>query len=109
MAELAEHVRRNRAHWDQLAPKYVAGGEHGWAIGEPNWGIWSVAESEVRMFPDDLALLRFPCPAAGTRVERTITDYVLQSSEQTLREQGAQAMRLYPWANNAKGTKLTLR
>jgi SAM-dependent methyltransferase len=54
MAELAEHVRRNRAHWDQLAPQYVAAGERGWAITEPNWGIWSAPESEVRMFPDDL-------------------------------------------------------
>jgi SAM-dependent methyltransferase len=55
MAELAEHVRRNRAHWDQLAPQYVAAGEHGWAITEPNWGIWSMPESEVHMFPDNLA------------------------------------------------------
>ena len=54
MAELAEHVRRNRAHWDQLAAQYVAAGEHGWAITEPNWGIWSVPEPEVRMFPDVL-------------------------------------------------------
>jgi SAM-dependent methyltransferase len=55
MTELPEHVRRNRAHWDQLAPQYVAAGEHGWTITEPNWGIWSVPESEVRMFPGDLA------------------------------------------------------
>jgi SAM-dependent methyltransferase len=55
MAELDEYVRRNRAHWDQLAQQFVAAGEHGWAISEPNWGIWSVPESEVRMFPNDLA------------------------------------------------------
>jgi SAM-dependent methyltransferase len=55
MAELPEHVRRNRAHWDQLAPQYVAPGEHGWAINEPNWGIWSVPDSGVRMFPDNIA------------------------------------------------------
>lgn len=55
MAELPEHVRRNRAHWDQLAPQYVTAGEHGWAVNQPNWGIWSVPESEVRMFPDDIA------------------------------------------------------
>jgi SAM-dependent methyltransferase len=55
MNELPEHVRRNRAHWDQLAPQFVSAGEHGWSITEPNWGIWDVPESEVRMFPDDLA------------------------------------------------------
>jgi SAM-dependent methyltransferase len=55
MAELPEHVRRNRAHWDQLAAQYVAAGEHGWACCEPTWGIWSVPEIEIRMFPDDLA------------------------------------------------------
>ena len=27
MSDLPEHVRRNRAHWDQLAPGYVAAGE----------------------------------------------------------------------------------
>ena len=55
MNRLPEHVRRNRAHWDQLAANYVSAGEHGWAIDVPNWGIWSVPESEVRMFPDNLA------------------------------------------------------
>jgi SAM-dependent methyltransferase len=54
MNELPQHVRRNRAHWDELASNYVSAGEHGWAINQPNWGIWSVPESEVRMFPDDL-------------------------------------------------------
>lgn len=54
MTELPEHVRRNRAHWDQLAPQFVSAGEHGWAINEPNWGIWSVPEWEVPMFPEDL-------------------------------------------------------
>jgi hypothetical protein len=34
-----------------IGPQYVAAGEHRWAITEPNWGIWSVPESEVRMFP----------------------------------------------------------
>jgi SAM-dependent methyltransferase len=54
MNELPEHVRRNRAHWDQLASQYAAAGEHGWACNEPNWGIWSVAEEVIRMFPDNL-------------------------------------------------------
>jgi SAM-dependent methyltransferase len=55
MTELPEHVRHNRAHWDQLAPQFVSAGEHGWACAEPSWGIWSVPERDIRMFPDDLA------------------------------------------------------
>jgi hypothetical protein len=55
MAELPENVRRNRAHWDQLAAKFVAAGEHGWACNEPSWGIWGAPEREVGMFPDNLA------------------------------------------------------
>jgi SAM-dependent methyltransferase len=55
MAELPEDVRRNRAHWDQLAAKFVAAGEHGWACNEPSWGIWGAPEREVSMFPDKLA------------------------------------------------------
>jgi len=55
MTDLPEHVRRNRDHWDQLAKTYVAAGERAWANNSPSWGIWSVPESEVGMFPDDLA------------------------------------------------------
>jgi hypothetical protein len=55
MTDLPEHVRRNRDHWDQLATTYVAAGERAWASNVPSWGIWSVPESEVGMFPDDLA------------------------------------------------------
>ena len=54
MTDLPEHVRRNRAHWDQLAAQFVSAGEHRWTVNEPNWGIWSVPESEVHMFPQDL-------------------------------------------------------
>jgi SAM-dependent methyltransferase len=54
MTDLPEHVRRNRDHWDQLATTYVAAGERAWANNAPSWGIWSVPESEVGMFPDDL-------------------------------------------------------
>ena len=28
---LAEHVRVNRAHWDEDAPNWVAGGERNWS------------------------------------------------------------------------------
>jgi SAM-dependent methyltransferase len=55
MSDLPEHVRRNRAYWDELARQYVTAGEKAWAQETPSWGIWSVPESQVRMFPEDLA------------------------------------------------------
>jgi len=55
MSELPEHVRRNRALWNDWARNFVASGERGWAETTPTWGIFSVPESEVGMFPDDLA------------------------------------------------------
>jgi SAM-dependent methyltransferase len=54
MAELPEHVRRNREYWDKLARDYVEAGERAWASNAPRWGIWQIPESEVRMLPDDL-------------------------------------------------------
>lgn len=32
MSDLPEHVRRNRALWDDWARKYVAAGEAAWAM-----------------------------------------------------------------------------
>jgi hypothetical protein len=67
MPELPEHVRRNRALWDQLATQFVSAGEHGWSINAPNWGIWSVPESEVHMFPQDLVwndVIKLGCGSA---------------------------------------------
>ena len=55
MNELPEHVQRNRAMWDEWAQRFAAAGARAWAENIPTWGIWSVPESEVRMFPDDLA------------------------------------------------------
>jgi SAM-dependent methyltransferase len=55
MSDLPEHVRRNRAMWDDWALRYAAAGARAWAENVPRWGIWGVAESEVGMFPDDLA------------------------------------------------------
>ncbi len=54
MNELPEHVRRNRALWDDWAQKFVASAEANWAHTTPAWGIWHVSESEIRMLPDDL-------------------------------------------------------
>ncbi len=54
MSELPEHVRRNRALWDDWAAQYVESGERGWAQDAPDWGIWGVPESELHVLPDDL-------------------------------------------------------
>jgi len=55
VSELPEHVRRNRALWDDWAKKFIASGERSWARNTPQWGIFGVPESEVGMFPADLA------------------------------------------------------
>lgn len=52
--ELPEHVRRNRAYWDELAVEYVDNGERNWATDAPSWGIWGIPDSEVGMLPADL-------------------------------------------------------
>ncbi len=55
MSELPEHVARNRAQWDIWAAEYVAPGERNWAQDEPTWGIWRIPESQVGVFPQDVA------------------------------------------------------
>jgi SAM-dependent methyltransferase len=50
-----DYVLRNRAHWNEWAKEYEESGRLNWAQDEPTWGIWGVPESEVRMFPPDLA------------------------------------------------------
>ena len=55
MNELPEHVRRNRALWDDWARTYVVSGEANWARDTPTWGIWEVPEPHVGMLPQDLA------------------------------------------------------
>jgi SAM-dependent methyltransferase len=54
MGELPEHVRRNRAVWDVWAADYAEAGRRHWRAGEPSWGIWSVPESQLGVFPDDV-------------------------------------------------------
>jgi SAM-dependent methyltransferase len=54
-ADLPEHVRRNRVHWDARAAAYVGPGERKWARQEPTWGIWRMPDSELRVLPEDLA------------------------------------------------------
>src|SRR5690348_6798032 len=54
MTDLPEHVRRNRALWDDWAAKFVESGERNWATADATWGIWDVPESQVGALPDDL-------------------------------------------------------
>src|SRR3954453_9166867 len=52
--ELPAHVLGNRAAWDKMAEDYVETGEHTWAESEPSWGLFSIPESEVGLFPEKL-------------------------------------------------------
>lgn len=54
MEELPEHVQRNREQWDKWAAEYAEPGRRSWSE-EPNWGIWSIPESEVGLLRGDLA------------------------------------------------------
>ena len=53
--ELPEHVLVNRAHWDRLAPEWIAAGERNWAAREPSWGIWQIPESKLHLLPNDMS------------------------------------------------------
>jgi hypothetical protein len=50
----AEHIRRNRAAWNEWAAEFVKSGERDWAAADPSWGIWAVPEAELHVLPDDL-------------------------------------------------------
>lgn len=54
LESLPEHVRENRRHWDEHAAEWVAGGERCWRE-EPSWGIWSIPEADLGMFPENLS------------------------------------------------------
>lgn len=48
----SEHVRRNRAAWDEWSKEYFEPGRRAWASDDPVWGIWQVPERELRAVPD---------------------------------------------------------
>ena len=54
MSDLPEHVRRNRALWDDWAAKFVEPGERNWAATDPSWGIWDIPEAQVGALSIDL-------------------------------------------------------
>ena len=57
---MADHLGPNRRFWDSLTGEegeYARQSEYGraqWAA-EPNWGDWSVPESQLRLLPDPVA------------------------------------------------------
>lgn len=57
-AALPEHVAANREAWDGYAAEYVEPAERAWALapGKETWGIYGIAEREIRLLDDaDLA------------------------------------------------------
>ncbi|WP_323380178.1 class I SAM-dependent methyltransferase [Streptomyces alkaliphilus] len=54
--ERAEHVEANRAYWNDrgVADHGPLAREH-WAAPEPRWGLWRTPESELSVFPPDVA------------------------------------------------------
>ncbi len=50
--DTADHVLRNRRAWELMAPGYQAPARRNWAAGEPDWGVWGVPESELRLLPE---------------------------------------------------------
>ena len=53
--ETPDYVARNRTAWDRMASDYAAAGRRAWREETPTWGIFSVPETELQMFPADLA------------------------------------------------------
>jgi len=47
-----DYVQLNRSAWDDYAKEYVEPGREAWGSHEPRWGIWHVAESQLRVLPD---------------------------------------------------------
>jgi hypothetical protein len=54
VAELPEHVRRNRAEWTEWAPDYAETAPAQWQTAELTWGVWGVPEAELRVLPERL-------------------------------------------------------
>jgi SAM-dependent methyltransferase len=64
--ELPDYVQRNRDVWDKWAPEWTASGARNWASHEPTWGIWGVAESELRLIEnvEGLDVIELGCGTA---------------------------------------------
>lgn len=53
MSELPDYVLDNRVHWDRHAHRWVEMGQRAWRQ-DPSWGIWGVAEADLRLLPPDM-------------------------------------------------------
>jgi SAM-dependent methyltransferase len=49
---LPDHVRENKASWENEAANYVEPAKRNWESDAISWGIFGVPESEVRALPD---------------------------------------------------------
>jgi len=47
-----DHVAINRAAWTAEAAEYAEPARVSWAKAEPDWGIWSIPEADVRVLGD---------------------------------------------------------
>ena len=47
LTDVPDSVARNAAAWDGYAAEYVEAGRRNWESNEPDWGIWSIPESEI--------------------------------------------------------------
>ena len=48
----ADHVGRNRTHWDRLSTEYAEWAPRAWASDEATWGIWHLPERDLRALPE---------------------------------------------------------
>jgi SAM-dependent methyltransferase len=53
-ADLPDHVRINRTHWDATADQWEAAGARNWAS-PASWGIWGIPEAELGLLPTDMS------------------------------------------------------
>jgi SAM-dependent methyltransferase len=49
------HTARNRRAWNAYAAEYAEPGQRSWEAAEPNWGVFSVPESDLGILPPDIA------------------------------------------------------
>jgi SAM-dependent methyltransferase len=60
-----DYLEVNQKAWTDWAPEYLERGRSNWA-GEPEWGVWSIPETEVGLIPevDGLDVLELGCGTA---------------------------------------------
>ena len=49
---MTDHVLTNRARWDADAHNWFEAGQRRWGKTEPEWGIWQVPETELKVMPE---------------------------------------------------------